>query len=57
MKKLSILFVLTTLLAGCGSIHEKSPIGIGTDYGDLKKSPCACLQIKLEPGLPEWLVG
>ena len=45
---------LTALLVACGSIYEKEPVGIGTDYSELKKSPCACLEVKLMPGLPEW---
>ena len=57
MKKILILiFVLSTItLAACGSLFEKEPVGIGTDYSELKKSPCACLELKKAPALPEWL--
>lgn len=57
MKKVWLfLLVAATLvvLAACGSIYAKPPVGIGTDYSELKKSPCACLEVKLAPGLPEW---
>ena len=57
MRKASIIITLTALLVACGSIYEQSPVGMGTDVADLKKSPCACVKIQLEPGLPEWLMG
>ena len=51
-----ILFVLASVvLAACGSIYEPEPIGIGKDYSELKKSPCACLELKKAPELPAWL--
>ena len=57
MKKL--IFVLAVLsivvLTACGSLYEKEPVGIGKDYSELKKSPCACLELKKAPELPEWL--
>lgn len=58
MKKILFgLFVLTGfVLAACGSIYEQEPVGIGKDYSELKKSPCACLELKKAPELPEWLV-
>jgi len=46
--------VVIAFLVACGSIYEKEPVGIGTDFSELKKSPCACLELKLAPGLPEW---
>lgn len=55
MKKLFV--VMFCLCAGsCGSIYELEPVGIGSDFVELKRSPCACLQIKLKPGLPEWII-
>ena len=58
MKKIVlVLFVLTAfVLMACGSIYEQEPVGIGKDYSELKKSPCACLELKKAPELPEWLV-
>lgn len=58
MKKMAfILFVMAALILGaCGSIYEQEPVGIGKDYSELKKSPCACLELKKAPELPEWLV-
>ena len=44
------------VLTACGSIYEKEPVGIGPEYSELKKSPCACLELKKAPELPEWLV-
>ena len=41
-------------LAACGSIYEKAPVGIGVEYSELKKSPCACLELKKAPEVPEW---
>ncbi len=54
------LFALATLglialASACGSVYEKEPVGIGPDYSELKKSPCACLELKKAPILPDWL--
>ena len=59
MKKtgLILIFALTAALGACSSIYETEPVGIGPDYSELKKSPCACMQIDLNPGLPEWLMS
>ena len=35
------------------TIYEKETVGIGPDYSELKKSPCACLQLDQAPELPE----
>ena len=49
------LACLAVVLAACaGSIYEKAPVGIGPEYSELKKSPCACLELKKAPELPEW---
>ncbi|MCP4395152.1 MAG: hypothetical protein GY804_12935 [Alphaproteobacteria bacterium] len=45
------------ILAGCGSVYNPEPVGIGPDAAELKASPCACLQIETLPGLPEWFVS
>ena len=57
MRKLILLvFVLAGFfLMACGSIYEQEPVGIGKDYSELKKSPCACLELKKAPELPSWL--
>ena len=57
MKKiLLIVFVLAGFfLMACGSLYEQEPVGIGRDYSELKKSPCACLELKKAPMLPEWM--
>lgn len=56
MKKHIILLGLLGILAlaACGSIYEKETVGIGPDYSQLKKSPCACLELKKAPALPAW---
>ena len=48
------LVIGAVVLAACGSVYEKSPVGIGVEYSELKKSPCACLELKKAPELPEW---
>ena len=57
MKKIFFLiFVLFLVVLGaCDSLYEKEPVGLGPDYSELKKSPCACLELKKMPALPEWL--
>ena len=42
-----ILIVALTALAltACGSLSQDNPIGIGRSPNDLKKSPCACIQL------------
>lgn len=58
MKKYLIaLFVLGIMAfaAACGSVYEKEPVGVGPDYSELKKSPCACLELEKMPELPDWL--
>lgn len=57
MQKFSlVLFAMAgIILAACASIYEEEPVGIGKDYSELKKSPCACLELKKAPELPEWL--
>lgn len=52
---LLVLVLMGFLLMACGSIYEQEPVGIGKDYSELKKSPCACLELKKAPELPAWL--
>lgn len=56
MKKLIYIGLgcLGIVLMACGSIYEKPPVGIGVEYSELKKSPCACLELKKAPEVPEW---
>ncbi len=54
-KMLAVLFAIGVLaLVACGSVYEKETVGIGPDYSELKKSPCACLQLEKAPVLPAW---
>lgn len=57
-KKLFVLAILGIIafVAACGSVYEREPVGIGADYSELKKSPCACLQIEKAPELPSWFL-
>lgn len=57
MKKIiCFIFVFTGLMiAACGSIYDDEPVGIGRDASELKKSPCACLELKKTSELPEWV--
>lgn len=57
MKKivLILLVLFFFVLGACGSIFEKEPVGIGKDFSELKQSPCACLELKKAPVLPDWL--
>ena len=52
--RMFFMIALCAALNACGSIYEKEPVGIGPDYAELKKSPCACLQLKKAPALPVW---
>lgn len=56
MKKYLFLLGIAGILAAaaCQSIYEAETVGIGPDYSELKKSPCACLQLDQAPELPEW---
>ena len=58
MKKiLLVVFALGCfVLMACNSLYEQEPVGVGRDYSELKKSPCACLELKKAPQLPEWMV-
>lgn len=55
MKKLICFsIILIALIVGaCNSIYEDGPVGIGREYSELKKSPCACLELKKTAELPQ----
>ncbi len=57
MRFLTVLFALLAALtlSSCDGYFEKTPVGIGSDAHELRKSPCACLRHELAPGLPQWL--
>ena len=56
MKKYLFLLGIAGIfsLVACGSVYEKETVGIGPDYSELKKSPCACVKLDNVPELPEW---
>jgi hypothetical protein len=45
----ALVLAVSFALGGCGSVMEPKPVGQGTGDNDLKRSPCACLQIPQEP--------
>ena len=53
--KVAFIIGFCAVLSACGSIYEKEPVGIGPDISELKRSPCACLLLKLPADLPEWM--
>lgn len=44
-KRLFLCAMLLTL-ASCGSAEVPEPVGIGTGVDELKRSPCACMEIQ-----------
>jgi uncharacterized lipoprotein len=42
---LAALALLT--LSACASNETREPVGIGSDYDELKGSPCACVEIPM----------
>ena len=55
INKAALIVGLCAVLSACGSIYEKEPIGIGPDISELKRSPCACLLLKMPSDLPDWM--
>lgn len=55
MKKLFLVSMFALVLTGCGSTTVPEPIGIGGDVDELKKSPCACIEIP--QNYNEWLIN
>ncbi len=53
----AFIIALCTFLNACGSIYEKEPVGIGRDLSELKRSPCACMLLKLPAELPDWIMA
>ena len=54
-----MLVMILVLLTACGligSYYEPEPVGIGRASGELKLSPCACMQVELPKTLPDWFV-
>ena len=55
--KAFLILGLCAVLNACGSIYEKEPVGIGPDVSELKRSPCACMLLKLPSDLPDWMAA
>lgn len=45
LQRCCLLIFLALGLQACGTDKVPEPIGIGTDTDELKKSPCACIEI------------
>jgi uncharacterized protein YceK len=52
MKNIPWILAISVLVAGCSSILEPQPVGQGTGNSELKRSPCACIQVPQEPAPP-----
>lgn len=51
-----LVFVGAALfLAACRSLYEPEPVNVGPDPSQLKKSPCACLNVPMKKGIPSWM--
>lgn len=59
MRMYFIVFAVAAAVAlsSCGSVYEMEPVGIGPDPSELKRSPCACLEMDFDRSLPDWFVG
>lgn len=44
-KRLFLMAFVALTLSACGSTTVPEPVGIGSDIDELKKSPCACIEI------------
>ncbi len=56
IRTMALMIILCAFLNACGSIYEKEPVGIGRDISELKRSPCACMLLKLPADLPDWIM-
>lgn len=56
VKKAVMIAGVCLALGACGSIYEKEPVGVGDDISELKRSPCACMLLKMPQTLPDWLM-
>jgi hypothetical protein len=46
MKRHLILFTfILVALSACGSTSVPEPVGIGSGVDELKRSPCACMEV------------
>lgn len=50
------LLLAMLVLSGCSSIMEMLPVGQGPGPDELKKSPCACVELPQAPIPSAWLV-
>ncbi len=41
----AVCLIVMSILSGCGTSSPSEPIGIGPDRDNLKRSPCACVEI------------
>lgn len=45
LKKVILSLFVLIVLAGCGQVYDREPVGIGYDNDELKLSPCACMMV------------
>ncbi|MCL2369069.1 MAG: hypothetical protein FWC83_00135 [Alphaproteobacteria bacterium] len=45
MKQFLAVVFVGLMLAGCGQIYDRTPVGIGWGNDELNLSPCACLRV------------
>ena len=60
MLKKVIIAMALLMLPSCGifgSYYEAEPVGVGKGVDELKRSPCACMELDLPKDLPEWFVA
>ncbi|MBD2745855.1 hypothetical protein IC232_04000 [Microvirga sp. BT688] len=43
--RILVIAFTAVALTACGTLTQEDPIGIGRSPNDLKKSPCACIQL------------
>ncbi len=45
MKSVITGILVGLVLAACGQIYDREPVGVGYDTNELKLSPCACIMV------------
>ncbi len=53
-RRLFVMAALIVALSGCAASDEASPVGIGPNTDQLKRSPCACMAVR-QVYPPGWL--
>jgi len=48
MKRAALLLTVIAVLSGCSADNSAKPVGVGSGFDELKRSPCACLKVPQE---------